>query len=54
VVQSYEPDEDWFWDYHAQELLAGPRLAPPEHHPVRQGVPGPVDRVPADWADHLH
>lgn len=54
VVQSFEPDEDWFWDYPAREYVEGPELAPPLHHPLEQGVPGPVGRVPHDWEDHLH
>ena len=29
VVQSFEPDEEWFWNYQTQEAFAGPRLAPP-------------------------
>jgi hypothetical protein len=55
VVQSFEPGEDWYWDYAAQGYLEdGPRLAPPESHPAGQSVPGPADRLPADWRNHLH
>lgn len=54
IVRSYEPDEDWFWDYVAERYAHGPDLAPPVHHPRDQGVPGPEDRVPADWEDLLH
>jgi Zn-finger in ubiquitin-hydrolases and other protein len=54
LVQSYEPDEDWFWDFETEQASTGPRLAPPTHHPVEQGVPGPVGRVPKDWAELLH
>jgi hypothetical protein len=54
LIRSYEPGEDWFWDYRTEQMGAGPRLAPPEHHPAAQGVPGPRSRVPADWQDHLH
>ena len=32
----------------------GPELAPPEHHPADQGVPGPKGRVPRDWRFHVH
>jgi hypothetical protein len=54
-VQSYEPGEDWFWDYRSGEMYgAGPELAPPRDHPSSQTVPGPRDRVPADWQDHIH
>ena len=54
IVRSYEPGEDWFWDYVTEEYASGPPLAPPEAHPVRQPVPGPAGRVPADWTRHLH
>jgi hypothetical protein len=54
VVRSYEPGEDWFWDYATGQGFLGPRLAPPDHHPGNQGVPGPVDRVPPDWQRYLH
>jgi hypothetical protein len=49
VVQSYEPGEDWFWDYVVQDYADGPPLAPPRHHPLDQPVPGPAGRVPPDW-----
>jgi hypothetical protein len=54
VVQSYEPGEDWFWDYPRESYLEGPRLAAPTHHPIDQPVPGPADRVPRDWRRRLH
>jgi hypothetical protein len=54
VVQSFEPGEDWFWDYTTEELFEGPVLAPPHHHPLDQPVPGPAGRVPADWERHLN
>jgi ubiquitin-hydrolase Zn-finger-containing protein len=54
TVRSYEPGEDWFYNYPAEEFLAGPPLAPPEHHPLNQPVPGPASRVPRDWQRHLH
>jgi hypothetical protein len=54
VIRSYEPGEDWFWDYPSAQAFAGPPLAPPEHHPLDQPVPGPAGRVPADWQYHLH
>lgn len=49
VICSFEPGEEWFWDYRANEYIDGPRLAPPLHHPIDQPVPGPAGRVPADW-----
>ncbi|MGN6606325.1 MAG: UBP-type zinc finger domain-containing protein, partial [Jatrophihabitans sp.] len=54
VVQSFEPGEDWFWDYARKDFVDGPRLADPQHRPVGQTVPGPAERVPADWRDHIH
>jgi hypothetical protein len=54
IVRSYEPAENWFWDYPGGRALVGPPLAPPEHHPLDQPVPGPAGRVPADWQSQLH
>ena len=54
VVQSYEPGEDWFWDYVEEEDFEGPVLAPPHHHPLDQTVPGPAERVPRNWQQLLH
>jgi hypothetical protein len=54
VIASFEPGEDWFYDYRSEEFLEGPALAPPTHHPLEQTVPGPADRVPPDWQRHLH
>jgi hypothetical protein len=53
-VQSFEPGEVWFWNYATDELFeAGPELAAPVSHPVDQPAPGPVGRVPGDWAKSL-
>jgi hypothetical protein len=54
IVRSYEPGEDWFWDYTTEQFLDGPPLAPPEAHPLDQPVPGPAGRVPPDWQQRLH
>lgn len=54
VVQSYEPGEDWFWDYSNEEYFEGPAMAAPRHHPLDQPVPGPRGRVPRDWERRLH
>ncbi|WP_243065078.1 UBP-type zinc finger domain-containing protein [Humibacter sp. RRB41] len=53
-MQSYEPGEDWFWDYQTEEMVDGPRLADPTSHPDDQPAPGPEGRVPPDWQRHLH
>lgn len=54
IARSYEPGENWFWNYRTAQFVAGPPLAPPEHHPLDQPVPGPAGRVPADWQNQLH
>jgi Zn-finger in ubiquitin-hydrolases and other protein len=54
VARSFEPDEDWFWNYQTNEFTDGPELAPPAHRPHSQPAPGPAGRVPADWRAHLH
>lgn len=54
VIRTYEPDEDWFYDFVDNRYVEGPPLAPPEHHPRDQPVPGPAGRVPADWTELLH
>lgn len=51
---TFEPDEDWFYDYERDEFLEGPELAAPHHHPVDQPVPGPGGRVPDGWEDQLN
>ncbi|MWV51094.1 hypothetical protein GRS96_17630 [Rathayibacter sp. VKM Ac-2803] len=53
IIRSFEPGEDWFWDYRTEDYTDGPALAPPESHPAGQTVPGPADRVPADWQERL-
>lgn len=54
IITSYEPGEDWFYDFSTGFTSEGPRLADPQHHPLSQTVPGPTDRVPADWQQHIH
>ena len=53
LMQSFEPGEDWFWDYSAEELVDGPELALPRSRPEGQSAPGPRGRVPADWRTQL-
>ena len=49
IMQSFEPGEDWFWDYVTEDYADGPELAPPTSHPESQSTPGPAERVPRDW-----
>jgi hypothetical protein len=53
IIRSFEPGEDWFWDYRRNTFLNGPQLAAPLHHPLDQPVPGPTGRVPANWQELL-
>src|SRR5258708_29652209 len=54
VIRSFEPGEDWFWDYVTEQGLEGPRLAPPDRHPLDQPVPGPACRGPPAWQNVLN
>jgi hypothetical protein len=54
LMQSFEPGEDWFWNFQTDETSDGPELAPPAHHPLDQPTPGPEGKVPPDWQRHLH
>jgi hypothetical protein len=49
IMQSFEPGEDWFWDFATEQAFDGPELAAPHAHPASQSVPGPAERVPDDW-----
>ena len=53
-MQSFEPGEDWFWDFVDHVPVDGPALAEPTSRPEGQRVPGPAGKVPTDWMDHLH
>lgn len=54
IMRSYEPGEDWFFDYLTSDSGTGPELAPPRHRPLDQPSPGPAGRVPADWRAQTH
>ncbi|MEV6347341.1 UBP-type zinc finger domain-containing protein [Actinoplanes sp. NPDC051851] len=54
VIRSFEPGEDWFWDFTTEQAFAGPELAPPVSRPEGQPVPGPAGAVPADWRSKLN
>ncbi len=54
IIRSFEPGEDWFWDFTTDQYAEGPELTPPQNHPESQPVPGPDGSVPADWRLHLN
>jgi hypothetical protein len=54
VIQSFEPGEDWYWDFTTEQAGTGPELAAPDSHPNEQTVPGPSSRVPDDWRTKLN
>lgn len=54
VITSFEPGEDWFWNYKKKKGFLGPTLPDPQSRPEDQPVPGPEGKVPADWMDHIH
>jgi len=54
VIQSFEPGENWFYDYEGQGFGSGPHLAPPTSHPAGQPVPGPAGAVPGNWQSLLN
>jgi hypothetical protein len=49
VIQSFEPGEDWFYDYRTGDVFDGPTLAGAPCHPDNQPVPGPEGAVPRNW-----
>jgi hypothetical protein len=54
IIASYEPGEDWIYDYRSEAFGPCPKLAPPDAHPRSQPVPGPEGRVPPDWQSRLN
>ncbi|HME01953.1 MAG TPA: UBP-type zinc finger domain-containing protein [Solirubrobacteraceae bacterium] len=54
VIRSFEPGEEWFYDYRSEQFFEGPPLAPPDSRPLDQPVPGPAGAVPPDWQSHLN
>ena len=54
IVQSYEPGEEWFWDYAQEQVVDRPALSEPTSHPEDQPAPGPAGRVPASWRSQIH
>jgi hypothetical protein len=54
IIASFEPGEDWFFDYQTGQAFDGPDLAEPDSRPAGSTSPGPSDRVPRDWMRHVH
>lgn len=54
ISTSFEPGEDWFWNYQTRRMVGGAELAPPHSHPASQPAPGPTGKVPRDWQSKLH
>lgn len=53
VMQSFEPGDDWFWDYTTSTTVEHAPLTEPRSHPGDQAAPGPAERLPADWMSRL-
>jgi hypothetical protein len=54
IIASFEPGEDWFYDYEKRGMIKAVELLPPHSHPEDQPSPGPAGRVPANWESLLH
>jgi len=54
IITSFEPGEDWFFDYEKQAMVKGAELLPPHSHPRNQPAPGPAGRVPSNWESFLN
>ncbi|WP_265522780.1 UBP-type zinc finger domain-containing protein [Oerskovia flava] len=54
LMRSFEPGEDWYWDFETDQVFDGPELAPPGSRPRTQGSPGPRERLPDNWRELVH
>jgi len=54
IIRSYEPGEDWWYDFRTRHGGRGLDLTPPLSRPEEQPAPGPAGRVPDDWRDQVH
>ncbi len=54
VAASFEPGEDWFFDYEKQSMIESVELPPPHSHPRTQPTPGPAGGVPKNWESLLN
>ena len=51
LITSFEPGEDWFYDYRTGRWPTAGRTSAPAHRSTRSGPGWPV---PPDWTDHLN
>jgi len=54
ICTSFEPGEQWFWNFQTAQMVGGITLPPPHAHPPSQPVPGPAGKVPPDWQSKLN
>lgn len=54
VMRSFEPGEDWWWDYRTDDYTTGPALPDPNARPAHWPSPAPADRVPENWRQLIH
>jgi Zn-finger in ubiquitin-hydrolases and other protein len=54
IIMSFEPGEEWFYDYRTGETCPGAKLHAPHSHPPDQPAPGPKGAVPANWQSLLN
>ncbi|GLI27492.1 hypothetical protein ARHIZOSPH14_17340 [Agromyces rhizosphaerae] len=54
VMTTFEPDEDWFWDFELDAPARPVPLSPPFSRPLEQACPGPAGNVPDDWEERLN
>lgn len=53
IAASFEPDEDWFYDYEREAMVDGIDLPAPRWRSREQPSPGPAGRVPGNWQELL-
>jgi hypothetical protein len=54
IITSFEPGEQWFYDYRTEQFFDGPKLHAPHSHPLDQPAPGPAEAVPSNWKTLIH
>ncbi len=54
VVRSFEPGENWFWNYATETAFEGPRTRPAAPSSDRPDRPRPRLPVPPNWQAYIH